>query len=83
MAPLLTDRVGTTVAKGEGVKFVIVPPGEAPTAAPTIPASCSAKRASRIFIGAIAGVVLALGVFGAVVWQSLDLTRGSAQPNSA
>ena len=43
------------------------------------------KRGSRLFIGAIAGIVLALGVFGAVAWQRLDQinARFSASQSTA
>jgi hypothetical protein len=64
------------------VKFIVVPPGEAPPpkrrrrSQPVVQ-----KRASRVFLGAIAGVVLALGVFGAVAWQRLD--RFGADASSA
>jgi hypothetical protein len=38
-----------------------------------------------MFIGAIAGIVIALGVFGAVAWQRLDLSSrfGAAKFSAA
>jgi hypothetical protein len=58
------------------VQFTIVPPGEAPRprrrrSEPVAPQ----KRASRLFIGAVAGIIVALGVFGALAWQRLDQFR--------
>jgi hypothetical protein len=43
------------------------------------------KRASRVFLGAIAGVLLALGVFAALAWQHLDQfgTRFGARADRA
>jgi hypothetical protein len=55
------------------VEFVERPPAEAPKrrrrrSRPVVPQ----KRISRTFIGAIAGIVLALGIFGAITWQRLQ-----------
>src|SRR5262245_37556105 len=72
-----------------GVEFLVVPPSapyQPPRRRRRSSQKSGRKRLSRMFIGATAGIVLALLVFGAVTWQRLDrisakieLDRPSAQ----